>query len=64
MSHLAGRFDVDLLDQCLSHTRKGVLGVYQRSSRMPERAAAVRAWSAIICNEATQGHVLSFPRAG
>ena len=33
-SHLAGRFDVDLLDQCLSHTRKGVLGVYQRSSRM------------------------------
>jgi integrase len=51
VSHLAGRFDVDLLDQCLSHTRKGVLGIYQRSSRMPERAEAMRAWGGLICGE-------------
>ena len=30
-------FDVDLLDQCLSHSRKGVFGVYQRSSRWREK---------------------------
>jgi integrase len=53
VSHLAGRFDVDLLDQCLSHTRKGVLGVYQRSSRWPERVAALNAWAAaLLCGDA------------
>ena len=40
VSHLAERgYDVDLLDQCLGHSRKGVLGVYQRASRMAERGA-------------------------
>ena len=35
VSHLAERgYDVDLLDQCLGHSRKGVFGVYQRASRM------------------------------
>ena len=53
VSHLAGRFDVDLLDQCLSHTRKGVLGVYQRASRMPERAAAMDTWASLLLGEAT-----------
>jgi integrase len=52
VSHLAGQFDVDLLDQCLSHTRKGVFGIYQRSSRVPERAAAMHAWDALICGDA------------
>ena len=52
VSHLAGRFDVDLLDQCLSHTRKGVLGVYQRSSRMAERKAAISAWASLLLEEA------------
>ena len=53
VSHLAEQgFDVDLLDQCLSHTRKGVLGVYQRSSRWPERVRALNAWTALICGEA------------
>ena len=52
VSHLAGKFDVDLLDQCLSHTRKGVFGVYQRSSRWPERVAALNAWAELICGEA------------
>jgi integrase len=48
VSYLASRFDVDLLDQCLSHTRKGVFGVYQRASRMPERARALAAWADMI----------------
>ena len=40
VSHLAERgFDIDLLDQCLGHRRAGVLGIYQRSSRMADRAA-------------------------
>ena len=48
VSGLAGRFDVDLLDQCLGHTRKGVFAVYQRSARWPERAAALNAWAAMV----------------
>lgn len=60
VSHLAGRFDVDLLDQCLSHTRKGVLGVYQRSARWPERVAALNAWSALVTGEEQIDNVLQF----
>jgi integrase len=49
VSHLAERgFDVDLLDQCLSHTRRGVLGVYQRASRMRERQTALNAWADLV----------------
>ena len=46
VSHLAERgIDVDLLDQCLSHSRKGVFGIYQRASRMAERGRALEAWA-------------------
>jgi integrase len=49
VSHLAERgFDVDLLDQCLSHSRKGILGVYQRSSRWREKESAMAAWAELI----------------
>jgi integrase len=48
VSHLAGSFDIDLLDQCLGHTRRGVLGVYQRSARWPERVKALNAWADLI----------------
>jgi integrase len=41
-------FDVDLLDQCLSHSRKGVFGVYQRSSRWREKEAAMAAWAGLV----------------
>jgi integrase len=52
VSHLAERgFDVDLLDQCLGHSRKSVLGVYQRSSRMAERARALEAWAQVVTGE-------------
>jgi integrase len=52
VSHLAERgYDVDLLDQCLGHSRKGVLGVYQRASRMSERARALEAWARLISGE-------------
>ena len=52
VSHLAERgFDVDLLDQCLGHSRKGVFGVYQRASRMAERARALEAWGGLVAGE-------------
>ena len=63
VSHLAGRFDVDLLDQCLSHTRKGVLGVYQRSSRMAERKAAISAWASLLLEEAKVDNVVQLHAA-
>jgi hypothetical protein len=49
---LADKFDVDLLDQCLAHTRKGVQAVYQRSGRMPERVRALAAWADLITGRA------------
>ena len=49
VSHLAERgFDVDLLDQCLGHSRKGVFGIYQRASRMAERGRAMEAWAGLV----------------
>jgi integrase len=67
-SHLAGEFDVDLLDQCLGHTRRGVFGVYQRSVRWPERVLALNAWADLILDVVkdrdsnSNSNVASFPR--
>jgi integrase len=41
-------FDVDLLDQLLGHTRKGVFGTYQRSSRWREKKLAMAAWANLV----------------
>ena len=63
VSTLAERgFDVDLLDQLLSHTRKGVFATYQRSSRWREREAAMAAWSelvapSVVCDNVVSIHV-------
>ena len=62
VSHLAGQFDVDLLDQCLGHTRRGVLGVYQRSARWPERVLALDMWADLILDVARDSNVAPFPR--
>jgi integrase len=62
VSHLAGAFDVDLLDQCLGHTRRGVLGVYQRSARWPERIAALNAWADLILDVGRDSNIAPFPR--
>jgi integrase len=43
-------FDVDLLDQLLSHSRKGVFGIYQRSSRWREKEAAMAAWADLVAS--------------
>ena len=62
VSHLAGRFDVDLLDQCLGHTRKGTFAVYQRSARWPERVAALDAWAAMLTGkDAELSNVVPLP---
>ena len=53
VSALAERgFDVDLLDQCLSHSRKGVFGVYQRASRWREKETAIAAWAELVAPSA------------
>jgi integrase len=62
VSHLAGSFDIDLLDQCLGHTRRGVLGVYQRSARWPERVLALNAWADLILDVVRDSNVAPFPR--
>jgi len=67
VSHLAERgFDVDLLDQCLGHSRKGVFGVYQRASRMGERARALEAWDRLIAGEGVEqaGKVVPWRASG
>jgi integrase len=70
VSHLAGSFDIDLLDQCLGHTRRGVLGVYQRSARWPERVLALNAWADLIldvdhnADTVEDRNVLPFARRG
>src|SRR4029077_655101 len=49
VSALAERgFDVDLLDQLLAHSRRGVFGTYQRSSRWREKEAAMAAWAELV----------------
>jgi integrase len=62
VSHLAGQFDVDLLDQCLGHTRRGVFGVYQRSVRWPERVRALNTWAELILGVVEDRNVLPFAR--
>ena len=52
-------FDVDLLDQCLSHSRKGVFGVYQRSSRWREKEAAMAAWAELVAPSVARDNVVS-----
>jgi integrase len=64
VSHLAERgFDVDLLDQCLGHSRKGVFGVYQRASRMAERGRALETWGELIAGEGESQNVVAFRAA-
>jgi integrase len=60
VSELAERdFDVDLLDQVLSHTRKGVFGTYQRSSRWREKQAAMAAWAELVVPSVARDNVVS-----
>ena len=60
VSALAERgFDVDLLDQCLAHSRKGVFAVYQRSSRWREKEAAMAAWSELVAPSLARDNVVS-----
>ena len=60
VSALAERgFDVDLLDQLLSHSRKGVFGDYQRSSRWREKEAAMAAWAELVAPSVARDNVVS-----
>ena len=52
-------FDVDLLDQLLSHSRKGVFGVYQRSARWREKEAAMAAWAELVVPPVSRVNVVS-----
>jgi integrase len=57
------RFDPDLLDLVLAHTRRGVFGIYQRSARLEERKAAVEAWGSLITGAAIAGNVVQLHAA-
>jgi integrase len=60
VSALAERgFDVDLLDQLLGHSRKGVFGVYQRSSRWREKESAMAAWAELVAPSGARDNVVS-----
>jgi integrase len=64
VSELAERkFDPDLLDLVLAHTRRGIFGIYQRSLRMEERKAAVEAWGCLITGAAIAGNVVQIHAA-
>jgi integrase len=64
VSHLAERgYDVDLLDQCLGHSRRGVFGIYQRASRMAERGQAMETWGDLIAGEGESQNVVAFRAA-
>jgi integrase len=59
VSALAERdFDVDLLDQLLSHSRKGVFGIYQRATRWREKESAMAAWAELIVPSAACDNVV------
>ena len=63
VSHLAevaedGGFDLDLLDQVLAHTRRGVFGTYQKSSRWAERVRAINRWSVLITGAEPDNNVV------
>jgi integrase len=51
-------FDLDLLDQLLSHVRAGVFGVYQRSSRWREKEAAMSAWAELVAPSGARDNVV------
>jgi integrase len=59
VSHLAERgLDLDLLDQCLSHSRKGVFGVYQRATRWREKESAMAAWAKLVAPSGARDNVV------
>lgn len=69
-SHLAEKFDENLLDLMLAHrpaSRSGAGAAYQKAKRLNERPAVMTAWAAMVTGEAAEAsspNVLPFPRAG
>jgi integrase len=53
-THLAERFDENLLDLIIAHrpaSRRGSGAAYQKAKRLNERPIVIRAWSALILGE-------------
>jgi len=53
-THLAERFDENLLDLIIAHrsaSRRGSGAAYQKAKRLNERSTVIRAWSALILGE-------------
>ena len=68
-THLAERFDENLLDLMLAHrpaSRSGSGAAYQKAKRLNERPAVMAAWAGIVTGEAEASppNVVSFSRAG
>ena len=62
VTHLAGAFDVDTLDQVLAHVRRGVFGTYQHSQRWPDRVRALDHWADLITGAELDGNIVPFAR--
>lgn len=69
-SHLAERFDENLLDLMLAHrpaSRSGSGAAYQKAKRLNERPAVMTAWAAMVTSEEVEAsplNVVPFSRAG
>ena len=69
-SHLAERFDENLLDLMLAHrpaSRSGSGAAYQKAKRLNERPAVMMAWAAMVTGEEAETsppNVVPFSRAG
>jgi integrase len=61
VSLLAHSFDVDALDQTLSHRRAGVKSVYQHCKRLPARLEAMQAWADLLLDQ-DSSNIVPFPR--
>jgi integrase len=61
VTHLADRFDENLLDLMLAHrpqSRAGASAAYQKAKRLPERAPVMAAWGRMIMGEIDAANVI------
>ena len=68
-THLAERFDENLLDLMLAHrpaSRSGSGGAYQKAKRLNERPAVMAVWAGMVTGdeaEASSPNIVPFMRA-
>jgi integrase len=61
VTHLADRFDENLLDLMLAHrpaSRLGASAAYQKAKRLPERVPVMAAWARMVLDEESSANVI------